>query len=153
MRLPKTFRVSRGGEEIATIQEHSAGWFWYGGGCNSLASTPPCALLQMTQIPDRIYLYPILLETQPTERQTRTQIEYVRAAERDELVEALRDLLAVSENADETGYVDGEGWLPLERIQAKARAVLAKHTGAAGRLGVPEAWQASEAFKSLQPKV
>ncbi len=43
-----------------------------------------------------------------------------------QLVEALQNLLTVSENADETGYVDGEGWLPLERIQEAARAALSE---------------------------
>lgn len=44
------------------------------------------------------------------------------------LREALSQLLMVSENADETGYVDGEGWLPLEEIQQKAHAALASTT-------------------------
>lgn len=42
------------------------------------------------------------------------------------LVEALQNLLTVSEHADETGYVDGEGWLPLESIQEAARSALAE---------------------------
>jgi hypothetical protein len=41
-----------------------------------------------------------------------------------DLVEALSDLLTLSENADETGYVDGEGWLPIERIQQRAHDLL-----------------------------
>jgi hypothetical protein len=41
---------------------------------------------------------------------------------------ALENLLTVSENADETGYVDGEGWLPLDAIQKAAREALALET-------------------------
>lgn len=41
-----------------------------------------------------------------------------------EMREALENLLTLSENADETGYVDGEGWLPLEEIQQAARKAL-----------------------------
>lgn len=41
------------------------------------------------------------------------------------LADALRNLLVASENADETGYVDGVGWLPLERIQEAAHQALA----------------------------
>ena len=47
-----------------------------------------------------------------------------------DLLEALQSLLLVSENADETGYVEGEGWLPLEKIQEQARAAIARATEA-----------------------
>lgn len=45
-----------------------------------------------------------------------------------DLLEALQNLLTLSENADETGYVDGEGWLPMEKIQERARQAIAKAT-------------------------
>ena len=40
------------------------------------------------------------------------------------LEKALRDLLTLSESADETGYVEGEGWLPIEKIQEAARLAI-----------------------------
>lgn len=43
-----------------------------------------------------------------------------------ELEKALTNLLTVSENADETGYVDGEGWLDIDKIQQEARKALAR---------------------------
>jgi hypothetical protein len=55
-----------------------------------------------------------------------------------ELEEALKNLLVVSENADETGYVDGEGWLPLEEIQEQARAVLSNSTSQPPRYTLEE---------------
>lgn len=44
--------------------------------------------------------------------------------ENERLREALSNLLFASENADELGYIDGEGWIDLERIQASARTLL-----------------------------
>ena len=46
-----------------------------------------------------------------------------------ELYEALDQLLAVKECCDETGYVDGEGFVDVEAVMDKARAALAKARG------------------------
>lgn len=35
MRLAKTYRLCRGDEELATVQETGSLWFWYGGGMNT----------------------------------------------------------------------------------------------------------------------
>ncbi|MCF2911883.1 hypothetical protein [Halomonas sp. Cn5-12] len=46
-----------------------------------------------------------------------------------ELFEALDELVAVNEICDETGYVDGEGFVDIEAALDKARAALAKARG------------------------
>lgn len=46
-----------------------------------------------------------------------------------ELLEALQFLLAASECADETGYVEDHGFVNLEELQARARAAIAKAEG------------------------
>lgn len=48
-----------------------------------------------------------------------------------ELLEALESLLAVSECADETGYVEDCGFVDLEKVQANARAAINKAKGVA----------------------
>jgi len=46
-----------------------------------------------------------------------------------ELFEALDELVAINEVCDETGYVDGEGFVDVEAALEKARAALAKARG------------------------
>ncbi|MDW0360861.1 hypothetical protein Q8G38_16225 [Halomonas venusta] len=46
-----------------------------------------------------------------------------------ELFEALDELVLVNEICDETGYVDGEGFVDIEAALDKARAALAKARG------------------------
>lgn len=46
-----------------------------------------------------------------------------------ELLAAARDLLICLEEADETGYVDGEGWIDVDAVREKARAAINKALG------------------------
>ena len=68
-----------------------------------------------------------LRRQQTEERKKRSQL---RDAAPD-LLAALEALLAVSECADETGYVEDCGFVDLEKVQANARAAIAKAKGEA----------------------
>lgn len=46
-----------------------------------------------------------------------------------ELLEALQELLYVQQCADETGYVDGVGFVDVDSTVKKAEAAIAKATG------------------------
>ena len=50
-------------------------------------------------------------------------------ADRDELLEALQKALIAVECGDETGYVEGVGFIDIDAILIEAKAAIAKATG------------------------